>query len=240
MKVRGERECKECGTRWSYYETGSVECPSCGSLLSVGTDEERKLHTASTAELDLSDARLRLDGPRGVEASAEAAAEACRAWIRRQGFLGGGELLPLSDRHLAVAELANVAGELARRMTVDDDEEYHYLTLLRGAEEGERPEPEAVPDSLREARGLAVGQAVSEYVSEVRTYLDEHPDSEGRRLVERIGDHAKRVRAVDGAVPPEDAERLVAATRALQRYLAGEESALLDAESRLDALEAGP
>lgn len=236
MKVRGERECKECGTEWSYYETGSVACPSCGSLHSVGTDEERKLHTASDAELDLTAARARLDDPRGVEESAEEAAETCRAWLRRQGFLKGGELLPLSEKHLAVAELANVAGEVARRMTIDEDEEYHYVRLLQGADEGERPDPTAVPESLREARGLAVGQAVAEYVSEVRTYLDEHPDPEARTVVERIGDHAKRIRAIDGAVPPADAERLVDAARALRRYLEGEEAALLEAETKLDAL----
>jgi DNA-directed RNA polymerase subunit RPC12/RpoP len=31
MKIRGERECTDCGTRWSYYDTASVECPQCGS-----------------------------------------------------------------------------------------------------------------------------------------------------------------------------------------------------------------
>jgi DNA-directed RNA polymerase subunit RPC12/RpoP len=39
MKIRGERECKDCGARWSYYETGSVSCPECGSRRSVGVDD---------------------------------------------------------------------------------------------------------------------------------------------------------------------------------------------------------
>ena len=51
MKVRGRRECEACGARWSYFDTGEVTCPDCGSLHSVGLDDERALHTASTATL---------------------------------------------------------------------------------------------------------------------------------------------------------------------------------------------
>ncbi|MXR22522.1 endonuclease Q family protein, partial [Halobacterium bonnevillei] len=56
MDVRGERECKSCGTRWSYFETGSVACPECGSVRSVGVGE-RSQHTDGNATLDLSDAQ---------------------------------------------------------------------------------------------------------------------------------------------------------------------------------------
>lgn len=237
MKIRGERECKECGAQWSYYETGSVECLACGSLHSVGVEAERKLHTASAAELDLTTALARLDGPRGLEESAEAAAETCRQWLRQQGFLRGGELLTLADTYLAAAELANAAGEVARRMSIDDDEEYYYTQLLQGAEAGERPSPGTVPESMHEARGLAVAESASEYVTDVRTYLDEHPDETARTLVERLADHTKRIEAIDGAVDPEEAERLVDAARALWRYIAEEdETAVLEAENALDAL----
>src|SRR6056297_1417065 len=61
MEIRGERECKDCGTRWSYYETGSVACPNCESVRSVGVDEERKRHTAGQATLDLTEVRNMID-----------------------------------------------------------------------------------------------------------------------------------------------------------------------------------
>ena len=61
MKIRGRRECKACGTQWSYYETGEISCPSCGSRHSVGTDDERTLHTATSATLDLTPLRGSVD-----------------------------------------------------------------------------------------------------------------------------------------------------------------------------------
>ena len=79
MRIRGERECKDCGTRWSYYETGTPSCPDCGSLRSVGVGE-RTQHTAGTAALDLSPARNYLDdGEGGLRAAAERAAAEARA-----------------------------------------------------------------------------------------------------------------------------------------------------------------
>jgi len=57
MEIRGERECTDCGERWSYYETGDVACPACGSMQSVGVDEERALHTTTAGEFDLTEAR---------------------------------------------------------------------------------------------------------------------------------------------------------------------------------------
>ncbi len=67
-----ERECTECGTRWSYYETGSIGCPACGSLHSVGLDE-RTEHTDLRVEFDLTPVRADIDegrptnSPSGLE-----------------------------------------------------------------------------------------------------------------------------------------------------------------------------
>ena len=235
MKVRGQRECKECGTRWSYYDTGEVACPSCGSLHSVGTDDERSLHTATAATLDLSPVRNAVD-EQPTRRLAERAVERCREFTGGYGFIDSGELQSLDDIYLAAMELRHVAGELARRMDVTDDEELYFTSLLR-ADEGDRPTTEEVPDSLRAMRGLAYANAVKEYRSDLRRYLDEHPDPVVDDVLERLGDHTKRVRALDGDVPLREVESLVEATRDLARYLvSGDETAVAAAESRLGEL----
>jgi len=235
MKVRGQRECKDCGTRWSYYETGSVECPDCGSLRSTGVDE-RTRHTDAPATLDLSAARGLVD-TEGVVAAAVEAAEDCRRYVRKRGFINAGELLELEERFLAAAELAAVAGELDRSLRTSDDEEIYLLSLLRGADHGERPRPEEVPASLSAARALAYADAVGRYRDDCRTYLDDNPDPAARAVLGTVGEHLRRVEALDGAVEPATVERLVVAARELGTYVrTGEESRLATARERLDAL----
>lgn len=234
MKVRGRRECTDCGEVWSYYATGSVECPACGSLRSVGVDD-RSLHTASSSTLQLAPVRDAVD-EEPVRRLAERAAERCREFTRGYGFIDAGELTTLGDTYLAALELRFVGTELARRMDVDDDETRYFYALLK-ADEGERPDTGDVPRSLRDARGLAYAEAVSAYRSDLRTYLDEHPDATVDRPLERLGDHVRRVRALDGDVAPREAETLVEAARDLGRYLSeDDEAALAEAETRLDRL----
>ncbi|MFQ3320417.1 MAG: uncharacterized Zn finger protein (UPF0148 family) [Natronomonas sp.] len=235
MKVRGQRECKECGARWSYYQTGEVACPDCGSLHSVGVDEERSLHTATAATLDLSPIRTDVDDV-PTRRLADRAADRTQAFTQGYGFIEAGELQPLDDTYLAAMELRHVAAELARKTSVDDDEELYFTELLR-ADGGERPDPEQVPDSLRAMRGLAYANAVKEYRSDLRAYLDEHPDPAVDSVLERLSTHVKRVRALDGDVAPREAETLVSVARDIGRYLIeDEEAALAQAESRLDGL----
>ena len=235
MKIRGQRECKECGARWSYYDTGEAACPECGSLHSVGVDEERSLHTATAATLDLTPIRTGID-EEPTRRLAERAADRCREFTRGYGFIDAGVLQPLDDTYLAALELRHVAGELARRMEVTDDEELYFTQLLR-ADEGERPVVDEVPPSLAPMRGLAYANAVREYRSDLRTYLEEQPDPAAGGVIERLSHHVKRVRALDGDVPPREAEALVAVARDVGRYLAeGEESALAEAENRLGNL----
>lgn len=241
MRIRGERECTDCETRWSYYETGSVECPTCGSLRSVGVDE-RTEHTASPATLDLSTARNRLDsaGDDAAEtrAAAERAAADCRAFVRRRGFIDAGRLQELDETYLAATELRHVAEELARTMRVSDAEEAYFLTLLGGADRGERPDPNEVPGSLRAARGLAAAEAVSEYRREVGTYLDDHPDSDAAGAFGTLAEHVKRVEALDGDVDTDLAERIVRVAQELSRYLReDDEMALVAARDRLSRLD---
>jgi len=236
MKIRGERECTECGTRWSYYDSGSIACPSCGSLRSVGVDERRE-HTAGAASLDLSPVRHLVD-EETLETVAEEAESRCREYVRKSGFVHGGELRLLDDTYLAAAELRHVAAEISRAMRVSDDEEYYFLTLLRGADQGERPEFDELPDSLRGARGLAYAEAVDAYRADVRRYLEDHPDELASRLLGTLGEHQKRVAALDGDVDPRSVEHLVRVARDIGRALAeGDEGALAEAQGRLDGLD---
>ena len=233
MDVRGERECKACGTRWSYFETGSVECPDCGSVRSVGVGE-RAEQTDGAAELDLSAARnAAVDDLRGA---LEPAVDACREYCRSRGFVAGGDLLDLDDTYLAAQELRRAAVFLGDAMRVGEDETRYLLALLNGADRGERPEPADVPESMRAARGLAYAAAVGAYRTDLRAYCDDEVPEPERGLLERLRDHVKRVKALDGDVDPEDSERLVIAARRLGDAIRGDEAAVEEARAHLNAL----
>jgi uncharacterized Zn finger protein (UPF0148 family) len=235
MRVRGERECQSCGTRWTYYETGSVECPECGSLRSVGVDD-RTQHTNAADELDLSGARNALeDEP--LHRVASQARDAATEYVRQRGFIDAGDLRPLDDGYLAAAELRHVADAFERSFQPDDDEELYFLELLRTADADERPDSDVVPASMRSARGLA-------YAESVRSFRRELRDWEGGDTAEIAGDldrlesHVRRVRTLEGDVPLADAERLVTAARELATYVVeDDEGALARARERLDRLE---
>lgn len=235
MKVRGHRECKECGERWSYYETGSVECPECGSLRSVGVDE-RQLHTASPVSLDLGPARRAL-GTEPTETVAREAAETAASFVRRDGFIDGGDLRPLTDEFVTATELRHVGGELARSLRITDSEEQYLLSLLASAETGDRPPRDDLPTSLEGVHGFALASAVGDYRRDLLRYLDEHPDAEARRTLGVLEDHRTRIEALDGNVDPETAEALVTAARAIGAVLRNNESSLDPARQALSKLD---
>ena len=232
MRIRGERECQSCGTRWTYYETGSVNCPDCGSPVSVGVGD-RVEHTADPIEFDLSSVRASIDEAPREEVAADAAATA-REFCRRAGFVDAGDLLPLSETYLAGAELREVAGTVARGFPLADEAELYYLGLLRGADRGERPAVEDVPDAFRDERGRAVARAVETYRREVQTVLED-PAPDVSRTLSTIAAHRKRLDALDGDLPPRETEVLVEAVRDLGRYVReGDEGALARAGERLE------
>ena len=234
MKVRGRRECRNCEHRWSYYDTGAVECPACGSLRSVGVDE-RTRHTDTPVSLDLSPHRRAVDAGGIGEAAADLKRE-LRGYRNRRGFIRGGELRPLDGTFLAATELLHVVDVLARADDEDvtDDEEFYLLDLLRGADAGDRPAVETVPESMRAARGLAVAEAVDDYRREMLSWLDDNPDVEARKTLGTVSDLVRRTRALGGDVPFDTSETLVTATRDVSEYLReGDESALVRASDRL-------
>ncbi|MFB6353500.1 MAG: TFIIB-type zinc ribbon-containing protein [Halobacteriales archaeon] len=230
MKLRGRRECADCGERWSYFETGGVACPACGSVRSVAVDDEPALHTDGDPTLDLTGTRAAVDD-RPLTEVATLAADACRAYLAERGFIDAGELLALDEVTVAAAELRAVADRVRRGLTTDEAAERHLLALLEGAPEGERPAD--VPDALRAARGLGVAAAVEQYRADVARYLDAHPDPDARRQLGTLRDHLRRVEALDGDVPTETASRLLAAARDIGAYLDGDDAGLARAEDRL-------
>jgi hypothetical protein len=236
MKVRGTRECQSCETQWSYYETGSVECPACGSLRSVGVDDKRTLHTASPASLELSPVRNAVDD-QPLREVAERAVEHTSSFTRSHGFVDGGELQPLDDTYLAATELRTVADAVGRATRATDDEELYFLSLLRGADLGDRPPVASVPESLHASRGLAYANAVNAYRSDVRAYLGEHPDPAAGETLGRLRTHVKRALALEGDIPLAESETLVRTARDVGRaIIEADKQALVKADSRLDGL----
>lgn len=239
MKVRGERECKDCGARWSYYETGDPACPECGSLRSVGVGD-RALHTDTPAELDLTPHRERFGDAAGT-LPADGVADLkrdLREYVSRRGFLRGGDVLPLDEGVLAARELLQAVDVYDRLRDPTDDDRTYLLDLLADADEGDRPDPDEVPPNMHAARGLAVANAVADYRDDLRTYLDEHPDAEARDALGAIRERVKRVESLQGDVEPAAAEELVRAANEVGEYLReGDEGALADARGRVADLE---
>jgi hypothetical protein len=231
MKIRGKRECHSCRARWSYYETGSVTCPECGSLRSRGLGE-RAEHTAGPATLDLTPARAALDRePLGTVA--DLAAEAAAEYVRRAGFVHAGELQPLGETYPAAAELRRVGSTLSRSMRVADPDRLYFLSLLDGAEDGERPPPEEVPDGLWGDRGLAVAAATDAYLSDLG-HVRSEPGSALVAVLSALRARRKRLEALDGDVDPVEAERLVRACRDVGTAVReDDETALARARERL-------
>lgn len=174
MNVRGERECRDCGNRWSYYETGAIECPQCESLRSVGVTE-RATHTDTPVTLELNAHRTRFGETRGTLPSegVDELKRDLRRYVHKRGFINGGELRRLDSTYLAARELIEAVDVYDRlRDPTEFDQEY-LLALLAGADEGDRPETTAVPDDMWEARGMAVARAVGEFREDALTFLDE-------------------------------------------------------------------
>ncbi len=236
MKVRGTRECQSCGTTWSYYETGTPSCPNCGSLRSIGLEETPQEHTDGPAELALEGVRQRL-GDESLEVVADEFKTQLRSYIRKRGFISGGELQSLDSRYLAACELLHVVDLLARHHQPTETEQLYVFGLLEAAETGEWPPETTIPKSLTAARGLAVAEALEAYRNELRTWLEEHPDPEVQTTLGSLRDQCKRAEALQGDIPPGTASGLVSAARGIGQYLrTDDETALGAARDRLQRL----
>jgi uncharacterized Zn finger protein (UPF0148 family) len=249
MKVRGERECQSCGARWSYYDTGSVACPSCGDLRSVGVDD-RTAHTDAPVSLDLAAHRERFGDAQETlpRSGVDELQSDLREYCRKRGFIDGGRLAPLDDTYLAARELLEAVDCFERLRDPSDADGEYLLALLAGADDGDRPAADEVPTALREARGMAAVRAVQAYRSDALDFLDEleaggddggtdgdesddaptvtvdgsDPETRiapARDAFERLRDRVTRVDALGGDVPPAAADALVEAAAALGEYV---------------------
>lgn len=235
MEIRGRRRCKSCEHEWSYYETGDVACPACGSMRSVGVGE-RANHTDSADELDLSAHRAAAEAE-SIAAVADDLKADLRTYLRARGFISGGELRDPDDTYLAARELLHAVDVFVRRRDPDEEMELYVTSLLNGADRGERPEPDAVPASMSAARGLAYAESLNAFRRDFSTWLEGNSRPEARRTLSTLGEHLKRVEALQGDVPVERSETLVRAACELAAYAReGDESSLANARDRLSRL----
>lgn len=235
MEIRGRRRCKSCEHEWSYYDTGEVACPACGSMRSVGVGE-RARHTDSADELDLS-AHRTAAGDESIADVAEDLKADLRTYLRARGFLSGGELRDPDDTYLAARELLHALDVFVRRRDADEETELYVISLLNGADRGERPAPEDVPPAMSAARGLAYAESLNAFRRDFSTWLEGKPNPEARRTLSTLGEHLKRVEALQGDVPVERSETLVRAARELAAYAReDDESSLANARDRLSRL----
>ncbi|WP_330631440.1 DUF7117 family protein [Halocatena halophila] len=234
MKIRGHRECRDCGIEWSYYESGSIACPSCGSVRSRGLDD-RTEHTAGRASLDLTPARQAIE-EEDLKAGLSIAATTCRSYRATAGFINAGSLEPLSTTYLGATELQYATREAKLRTTLDDSERRYCYALLNGADSGERPDPDNVPASMHQPRGLADAASVDAYRSAIRTALGDTVDPAIGRLLTRIDDHRSRIEALDGAVDPAVGATLIVAVQSVGEHIREESDGLETARERLDEL----
>jgi hypothetical protein len=233
MDIRGKRRCTACGARWSYYETGEIACPECGSLKSVGIDD-RQTHTAGTTDLDLTGVIANIETATTREL-AEGAAEATASYIRTVGFIDAGSLEPLSERYVGACELRRVSTTVSRLLEPGPDEELYFLSLLRGVADGDRPPTTEVPDSFHPERGLAATAAVDAYLTDLRQYYEtrEQPVDQ---VLSWVTTQRKRIDALDGDIEPTEADRLVHTVQDLGTYLrTGDETALARAMDGTDS-----
>ncbi|MDS0299125.1 hypothetical protein NDI76_10250 [Halogeometricum sp. S1BR25-6] len=236
MEIRGRRRCKSCEHEWSYYETGEVACPACGSMRSVGVGE-RASHTDSAEELDLTEHRAAAEAE-SIEAVADDLKSDLRAYLRARGFISGGELRDPDDTYLAARELLHAVDVYVRRRDPDEALELYVVSLLNGAERGDRPAPEAVPEAMTAARGLAYAESLNAFRRDFSTWLKGESRPEARRTLSTLGEHLKRAEALQGDVSVEHSEALVRAARELATYAReGDESALSTARDRLSRLD---
>lgn len=206
MEIRGRRRCLDCGATWNYFETGGVDCPECGSIRSTSTTEGRQ--DTSSTELNMEDVvqELGTDFTGGLSE----AADRCRSYVSRRGFIETGELQPPDARYVMASEIVEIADVFTQpmRREVGESERNYVVDLVRGLRAGEPPEDR--PESLDAAHNMALARTAERYIRDLRRYAR----SEGIDVpqgVEKAREALKRTEATEG-----DADDAVEALRVLR------------------------
>lgn len=189
MEIRGKRRCLDCEATWNYFETGGVSCPECGSIRSEATSGEEK--DTSGPGLDTSD----LIGKFGSdfrEALGEAA-DRCRSYVSRQGFIEAGDLRPPEARYVMAAEIVEIEG--LPGLEFGDGERRYVVDLVRGLRTGDPPDER--PESLDAAHNLALARTAEKYIRDLRRYARSE-DVDMPRVVEEAREAVKRTQATEG------------------------------------------
>ncbi|MFB6186034.1 MAG: hypothetical protein ABEI86_04100 [Halobacteriaceae archaeon] len=237
MEIKGYRECRECGHQWSYYETGNIQCPECGSIKSTGIDE-RRLHTNTPVEIDITSIQSLVSNDEFRQAG-QLAAEEARNYTIRRGFIQEGELIQCDDRIFSCHELRNLGNYINRTTSITDETEYYFIETIQAVKNKGRPDQQAIPMKLRSIRGLAYARTAKDYLNAVMTwveYTDQQPPSRG--VFERTKENIKRVEALDGDISVRDSERIYEIVTNLYSYCTtGEVSTYEQIEEYLSNLE---
>lgn len=177
MEIRGQRLCQACSTEWSYYETGSVACPSCGSLRSVGRDDERQLHTDTPTTLPLATFRARI-AEEPVTSYADDLKSELREYTRKRGFINGGELQPLDDRYLTARTLLHTVDMLARRQDVSPAAELYLLSLYETLTDDTADNNSAAESTTTTTADIPAGDSDADTIGSDRldSTADSNPD----------------------------------------------------------------
>jgi hypothetical protein len=253
MEIRGQRQCSECGQEWSYFDTGQVACPACGSLKSVGRGQ-RETHTDSAVELDLSNHQQALDSETDITTITDDLTTTLRDYIRQRGFLNGGTLQAPDETLLSAAELLHAVDVLDRRRRPTDETRLYVTKLLAGTDDGYRPTPDSVPTSMTAARGLAYTEILSRFHQDFGKWLSEESSimsvsTEGTtatrdselsvsQLRERFRTYLTRSEALQGDIPVETSEIFLTVARKLHEGAVNDDiDALEIARTELDSVQ---
>ncbi|MFB6253304.1 MAG: hypothetical protein ABEI06_01680 [Halobacteriaceae archaeon] len=237
MEIKGYRECRECGHQWSYYETGNVQCPECGSIKSTGLDE-RTLHTNNPVEIDITSIQSLVSNDEFRQAGQRAAKEARNYTIKR-GFIHKGDLIRCDERIFSCHELRNLGNYINRTASITEETEYYFIETIQAVKNSGRPDQQAIPKNLRSIRGLAYARAAKDYLNDVTTWI-EYADHElpSGGVLERTKENIKRVEALDGDISIGDSERIYEIVANLYSYCTtGEISTYEQIEEYLSNLE---
>ena len=191
MEIRGERECLECGSTWSYFESREVCCPECGSIKSQSMSSPRM---DNTTDIDLVDSEVLGGLSDDLDSALSTLEERCREYTGKTGFVERGDLKPPSPRYVMACEVKQIAAIYDANQLTGDDRRY-FVDLVHGLRDGEPPEKPS--GELEYIHNTAIAETVRDYATEVERYARKRSvDVPGE--MERARSLAKRTLATEG------------------------------------------